>query len=691
MRRSNIQEHEKMHMEPCKLQCSHCSYTCNNPGVLTSHVKVHSGCFGEIKSLVDPTKSDDEQIQHLQNNDEPVIEALKEEPEPSTPESFYYQTSEAVNDDDGMKTINFCNKCPARFLNLKELRIHSKFHLIKLPFKCSYCSYTARQTPHLLAHYKVHSQEYQVRTENMIQSYLISPDHPQLSTALVNSQSDPSSGPVWVVSAPEQHLRKMAYKTRKPEAKHSCPKCPARFFKTVALQYHLTLHGSAFKFKCKYCDYSVKTLGNLIKHQVVHSTNEEPPVKKTFEKKDDPQFGALIHGSPDFIYATSCKNGRVRDKRYKCHKCPTAFEKREQYRIHLTLHGSKQKYKCGKCDYAVKYFANYIQHMRKHTFNEKARVALEEKKESPEDMATPATIFEPQEPERKRKLVRDDDYKWFACELCPYVNMRKDCLENHERRHYLLSGVKYGFDCYHCDYSTTQLNFLREHSRVHFKQNQTPEAYILIQGLELRYTEERELKDEVLFKDCGEGRFYPPLALEEKDADEDSFEDNKIFIDIATGDEVGQPEDQDVKEIEMLMVDDHLNLNGHVEEITRAKAKRFRGKNWKCENCPHAFAKKDQWLRHVALHGSNQKYSCHICDYAVKFYTNYVQHMRMHQKHEPDMEIHIKPYVPDPADPIVVDVDESADSDTFSTKSTSDNDTRLFEEKSQCRGNLFEM
>lgn len=66
-------------------------------------------------------------------------------------------------------------------------------------------------------------------------------------------------------------------------------------------------------------------------------TPPPPPLQR------DPEFGLLIHGSPDFVYPTYVKNGKLKEKRYKCHKCPSAFEKREQYKIHLSLHGSKQR------------------------------------------------------------------------------------------------------------------------------------------------------------------------------------------------------------------------------------------------------------------------------------------------------------------------------------------------------------
>ena len=58
--------------------------------------------------------------------------------------------------------------------------------------------------------------------------------------------------------------------------------------------------------------------------------------------------------------------GREREKRYKCRRCPSAFEKREQYIKHISLHGIQSRYTCTICDYSVKYYPNFCNHMKMH-------------------------------------------------------------------------------------------------------------------------------------------------------------------------------------------------------------------------------------------------------------------------------------------------------------------------------------
>ncbi|KAK6618934.1 hypothetical protein RUM44_003315 [Polyplax serrata] len=746
LRKINIQDHEKMHRghenssdANQKHCCSECNYTCSKAGVLASHVKVHQGFYGEIQCFFDPTKSETDQIRELENgsklmeskrdgnneveNNQGSKEKIEEEQLSSQPENAYNRSTnknENFNEnDESKKILSFCNKCPARFFFKKELRIHFKFHMIHLPFRCSYCSYTARQRPHLLAHYKVHTEEYQEKTANFVKAYAVSPESPQPHTVIITNGSKAIPGKVWAVVSPGSNAEKSRTRSHtkhhKPLPKHACHRCPAKFFKSVALQYHLTLHGGSHQHKCKYCDYTVKTYGNLIKHQLVH---EDSTDKKHFkglkfsyefsisgqdlihnpmtlqEQNDilenrlkcdettrlraDPQFGTLMHGSPDFIYPTYYKNGKLKEKRYKCHKCPSAFEKREQYRIHLSLHGSRQKYKCEKCDYSVKYYANYVQHMRKHEIHDEAVQERNANSRKPDKFREQPlaigdnsrktlqdgdfTLIEQQTlllQERRKPMDSTDESRHYDCKYCPFANNRKNAVETHMRRHYRISKTKHKFECPFCDYSTSHDNFLREHCKLHFEFRHKPEAYLKCEKLELWCSEEdshggRTSESNLLvFQDRGEeveNRFLPPLMMEFCDDNEIKW---KIYVDANTGEPVEKVGSEALhskkNRLETQANDDLIEVVKETCEIyrlsektTNIRTKRWRGKNWKCKRCPHAFGKRDQYVRHIALHGSNQKHNCDICDYSVKFYTNYVQHMRMHQNHEPNRVISVK-------------------------------------------------
>ncbi|XP_049857211.1 uncharacterized protein LOC126337007 isoform X2 [Schistocerca gregaria] len=481
-RKANILEHEKMHTDRTKdvnshndsggkaqssnnlvqHHCPECNYICNNAGVLSSHAKVHQGFYGQIHALVDPSRTDEAQLEELSamvniesdctGTKQPInnikneqtgssdsskdislaadgTETSKKDENPQCDPSVL---EESVSISDSTKrSLYFCPRCPARFLCEKELKIHRRYHIFHLSHVCEFCSYTAKQRSYLLAHMKVHTDEYQKKTDVLLEMYGSRQEYPRPQIAVDNPEA---ANVMWVV-IDKSGKKDSRMDPRGTDKHYTCDRCPAKFLKSDSLHYHISMHGGQGQYKCKYCDYTAKTFGHLIKHENVHqdrifpldssllsTTNKVSPEsvsdRKTFPQSDaseqktisqkvspersgilqsvskdrpqlhvDPQFGILMHGNPDFIYPTYLKNGRLKEKRYKCHKCPSAFEKREQYRTHLSLHGAKQRYRCEKCDYSVKYYANYIQHMRKHKDNDDAQAArLIEKKKSDHEL-----------------------------------------------------------------------------------------------------------------------------------------------------------------------------------------------------------------------------------------------------------------------------------------------------------------
>jgi len=466
------------------------------------------------------------------------------------------------------RQLYFCRQCPARFLFSRELAIHRRFHRVKLQFHCGHCNYTARQPQHLAAHNKVHCSEYQDRTALLLMSHQESQEHAK--PALVVRDD------AWVVLDPEDNnmpILKQQVPTSgaaTPNKQHCCHLCPARFFKAVALQYHITLHGGSGPYKCSKCDYAVKMYGNLVRHEVVHDEKENEAVQdeplpapivqmnssppqsllrpmpqlqvqqppQPVALPADPVFGTLMHGNPDYIYPTYWKNGKLKEKRYKCHKCPSAFEKREQYKVHLGLHGSKQKYNCDRCDYSVKYYANFIQHSKKHEMNDQARQnqqhQLDEQdkilqqqhnlnlasnkpievmdvddeiddddKEAMKVMHEPEVllvtkptavkimpglssiqrqqqlmVMERRKQQEEPKVEQQITTPTFWCSSCPYNNQRREMVEAHLKRHqqHTQGDTKNMHLCCYCDFVVAQPQQLKEHMLLHFRIRPLPNS-----------------------------------------------------------------------------------------------------------------------------------------------------------------------------------------------------------------------
>lgn len=467
LRKVNIQEHEKMHSVRDKSttnsktneiehRCTECNYVCNNAGVLSSHVKVHQGQCGIVHCLVDPVQSDEEQIREL-------TRALGIADAIDTSEFLEVEMEEV--DTSSENVLYFCEECPARFLKENEYSIHKEFHFKDLEFKCNHCSYAAESEQYLNAHLKTHTDDYQNRTKMLKSFYPVSPQQPEPSNLKQVSRSDGDS--FWIID-----------NTGKSKLEQSNNILASFLSKPLKSSQTVPLSGTDL----------FQQRSEAQQRQSLKAAQSENVTSFRSNKSPDPQFGDLMLGNPDFTYQTCIKNGRAKEKRYKCHKCPSAFEKREQYRIHINLHGSNQRYNCTDCDYSVKYFANFKQHLTKHKFSDDAQAAKKtvngvesEENQSPD----PEEILDPESEIPDENNIKEEKTYW--CPHCPYVNEREHSLEIHVQRHQSVSGIKDAYTCKHCDYSVPQAHILEDHEKLHFIPNKAKyiNGYMICDNLKL--------------------------------------------------------------------------------------------------------------------------------------------------------------------------------------------------------------
>ncbi|KAJ8729583.1 hypothetical protein PYW08_001164 [Mythimna loreyi] len=605
-----IPNHEKIHCivfennDTTVYKCLECKFTCDNPSRLAEHSKGHGEIYGRIYCPVEDDVPDEEQITKLRR----VMELEKS----ANPEGFTRDES-STHENREIKLLYFCQKCPARFFDEGELDVHEKCHGVTTPNTCQTCDFSSNEELDVAAHFVVHTDEYHTKTKML--KFIHNSHHLHRQPVLELLHCPKTSEIKWISTGPSkaEHIEipvKKSSDSKHAPKQYCCRQCPAKFFKSSALTYHMGLHGGEGEHKCKKCNYAVKNIGNLAKHELLHENENKAscdyesgddmdykniPLSGTdlFQRKTeaqkrvltdklvkpndhfppvlqaDPQFGYLMHGNPEFIYPTYLKNGRQKEKRYKCHKCPSAFEKREQYKIHLSLHGSKQRYKCELCDYSVKYYANYVQHMRKHQMNDEAQAERKKgndftetehqedvKQEDSSDNIKLAIKTMPKGAaksdfqqfsisdqqtlrllQRRRSINNSGNLnssetsplkerKMHMCLLCPYTNQRQDSLTNHYRRHGdtdVLNGGSH--KCSHCDLVVVQSHFLREHLKTHFNYHKTltPECFVANEAVSFTITKLDEEDSE-------------PVDLK-LDMHNKSFacNDEKIFVKIKTG------------------------------------------------------------------------------------------------------------------------------------------------------------
>ena len=630
LRKTNIQEHEKMHRgglhaaangsSPVTgLSCPHCSYVSVNAGVMSSHVKVHNGSLGKCHAFVHPSIPEEQQLRNLTN---PV-----KSPQPNPIK---------LTKDSDEKVLYCCQHCPARFFLEKEIQIHTRFHgnSVNLPHTCDKCNYGARQQPHLLAHAKVHTPEYQERTRTLMTLHRPATSHPPtvgLTIPRTENMNEKSRDPIDLMNSTKKinsvnsiHTSDTA-KGPAPTNRYKCDKCPSTFGKLLTLQYHQSLHSGSGTFKCNRCTYACNTEDGLKQHTNLHvqadkekvqdllkiKENEEldsfsnqndskkltsnvnlPPIKLKFiglkdsessSNKDESNFKYYIEqdvplsgldllkkkkqlqqtnmkniptseiviptvsskpnrdpddpkriGDPSLNYPLHIDKatGKSREKRYKCSKCPSAFEKLDQYNVHIGLHGFNMKYQCKICDYSVKFFANFRMHINRHKYHEhveaqklgkpappddadkyEPRIACPKGNSTPNKENSPAKnvvvsnkenqeVLDPEpdltttekqhlllQQKKGSEVIKDDDKRIYYCQYCPYANARRDGVDSHSMRH-KENGGRGLYRCNFCDYHASQPNFIKEHTKVHFRTFKyvIPEGYMRLDRQEISRT-----------------------------------------------------------------------------------------------------------------------------------------------------------------------------------------------------------
>lgn len=271
-------------------QCTFCTYNVSKRHLLNQHMRMHANEVVTVK--------------------QEIIEVA------ATPPVEYNVVDLRVPYGKGNnlseKKIIYCSKCPGRFLAEKDVKLHLKMHAATFPYKCTVCSYTARQQSYLESHISVHTLDYQEKTKELEGKYKISS---QYGKPVIKSFSQDGIE-VWIVSnsaqkKPQDHfdldevivssivpnssfnqiefddeedepiidnqLKEISKNTDEvSDVSEKCPYCP---FATTShsnetlkihLQNHKCVSGKENSVKCNHCDYSVFDENILQDHIKLH-------------------------------------------------------------------------------------------------------------------------------------------------------------------------------------------------------------------------------------------------------------------------------------------------------------------------------------------------------------------------------------------------------------------------------------
>ncbi|XP_037800408.1 uncharacterized protein LOC119595111 isoform X4 [Penaeus monodon] len=532
-----IQIHTRFHTTSLPHKCNHCNYGARQQAHLLAHLKVHTPEYQQrtrtmmsqhrtatthppVPGLTIPHETPVENsgdTHELANNSRPFSASPPPTSVPQPPPTSKYM----------------CDECPASFSKLLTLQYHQSLHGANNPHKCQRCSYAGKTEENLQQHHLLHSQY-----DETIQAEKASKEPPPPPTPPPPPPDpDPKPAPV-PVSTPSETPAPKAPENEKPapseEPSKSSSKSTERDYsyhppiklKLIGLRPIASESGGRPQFKY-YVEEQIPLSGvdllrrktQLEKEGQDKITSNESGSSKGYsgksksskEKEDVEEDDPKRIGDPKLYYPMHIDKvtGKSREKRYKCNKCPSAFEKTEQYHVHSNLHGSNHKYRCRICDYSVKFYANFMMHINRHKYHERM-LSQNGEGPPPEDIdpkyepiiSSNENNIQGEKPSKSRgeesnKENLDDvdlttserqhlllqnkkgvkepaskedekERRVYYCQYCPYANVRRDAVDSHSLRHQANGG--YGvYKCTFCDYTASQPNFIREHTKVHFR------------------------------------------------------------------------------------------------------------------------------------------------------------------------------------------------------------------------------
>lgn len=302
-----------------KYQCDLCPYITDNKYQHTYHKSFHSPREEAFQCTFCTYNVSKRHLlnQHMRMHSNEVVTVKQEIVEATTIPVEYNAVDLRVPCGKGNglseKKIIYCSKCPGRFLAEKDIKLHMKMHAATFPYKCTVCSYTARQQSYLESHISVHTLDYQEKTKELEGKYKISS---QYAKPTIKSFSQDGIE-VWIVSCsaektqdnfdldevivssivPNNSFNQIELDDEEDEeipsvdnqlkeisnindevsdVSEKCPYCP---FATTThsneslkthLQNHKCVSGKENSIKCDHCDYSVFDENILQDHIKLH-------------------------------------------------------------------------------------------------------------------------------------------------------------------------------------------------------------------------------------------------------------------------------------------------------------------------------------------------------------------------------------------------------------------------------------
>ena len=373
-----------------------------------------------------------------------------------------------------------CDKCLAKFKNLKTVKNHIKYVHIK-PYKCTACTYSCGTNFELKRHVACKHKDIGSKDKPEGTKYKCDMCMKEFSMLTLrnahtrrvhNKEKANPEGIIYKCDVCMKEFNNLTrcnvHKRRVHTKPYKCQECKSQFGSSFELKKHINEKHLGLAVKCNICDKVLANEKTFKTHMEVHSS--ESHYCKDCEYTTRSIVRMKIH--------TQKSHSGIH---FQCTLCTIRFQSKRRLVRHIMIKHEKnvKKFKCELCDFESHYKISMQHH--KAGVHEGQRITCDECQQS---FSVTTTLRKHKQVHHSNKIIECEDCNFitktssslrhhkeaehegirYKCTSCPMETRYKEYLNAHMKQVHTDPEVHI---CYQCDYKTTIRKYLSTHLKIH--------------------------------------------------------------------------------------------------------------------------------------------------------------------------------------------------------------------------------
>ncbi len=525
--RESLAKHSSHHVlnPDAEFVCKNCPFYCTTKIELGIHLMVHvmkKRCLDASPAAVPEKKTKTEAQETPPRKERSEMGASSQKTPQSTPQgtalNLAPETGDAIPSDPGSRKKNRsialqCDECPCVATSQRELEFHKAKHspAPERPIKCDFCTFHATNKAAIKNHIRMHTNSKErlntpERMTNTQEKPIKEPVKPMETEERTKREelmeteeqpkrkkpkkteeqskrviTPPPSPPAPEKKTPANTSSDYGRKTGKKRQEAECSLCPQTFTYKANIYKHLKYHTASPSrpLKCKYCSFSVSSIGSLKIHENLHGNTEQEMTEDVPEEETETGSDVLLdftkikeEAPDDYQEIVQPDEGR-----YKCNVCPYTTEKEADMEAHRTQHAPSKDRRicCDFCPFYVKSRRALAEHMQVHAVLPGLSIQIPSRSSTPEVDEQQPPLDPPAEEAGNYQLQSPVSSEFrpaetFYCEICPYSTVHPRLMKVHTEQH--TPSADRQACCDYCPYYVKVRTALHRHMMVHLEYRQ---------------------------------------------------------------------------------------------------------------------------------------------------------------------------------------------------------------------------